>query len=550
MKPLLKVENLSIRLPKGSDREFAIRNVNYDLMPGELLCVVGESGSGKSMTANAVMGLLPKAIEVDSGAVTFDGFDLTSLEERRARALRGNRISMIFQEPMTALNPLMRVENQISEVFLIHTSMSAKERHDRTLALLEDVGLPDPQKMLRAYPHQLSGGQRQRVMIAMALALEPSILIADEPTTALDVTTQAQILKLIKELQRKHNTAVMFITHDFGVVAEIADRVVVMEKGEMVELGKRDEVLNNPQHAYTKKLIAAVPPLVSPQRDVRVHQEPPILHVKNLCKTYRTGGSWFTKARIVNAADNVNFELHRGETLGLVGESGSGKSTVSRCVVRLLEADSGQILLGGSEIQSLNSKQLMPFRKRIQMVFQDPYASLNPRKTIGQIIADGPIAQGMAAKDALAKAAELLELVELPKTALDRYPHEFSGGQRQRIGIARALAHDPEVLVADEAISALDVSVQAQILDLIEVLKKRLNLAVLFVVHDLRVAAQVCDRVIVMEKGQIVEMGETSQVFESPVHDYTKSLIASIPGAHWRSGVVENKLIQNMEALV
>jgi len=536
MKPLLKVENLSIRLPKGGDREFAIRNVNYDLMPGEILCVVGESGSGKSMTANAIMGLLPKVISVDNGAVTFSGYDLTSLEEHRARTLRGNRISMIFQEPMTALNPLMRVENQISEVFLIHTKMTSKERYSRTLTLLEDVGLPDPKKMMQAYPHQLSGGQRQRVMIAMALALEPSILIADEPTTALDVTTQAQILKLIKELQRKHNTAVMFITHDFGVVAEIADRVVVMEKGEMVELGSRDEVLNNPRHDYTKKLIAAVPPLVSANREIKPLQVPPILCVKNLCKTYRTGSSWFSKARIVKAADDVSFELHKGETLGLVGESGSGKSTVSRCVVRLLNSDSGRILLSGSEIQSLDTKALAPFRKQIQMVFQDPYASLNPRKTIGQIIACGPIAQGMSPKEAFAKAADLLALVELPKTAIDRYPHEFSGGQRQRIGIARALAHDPEVLVADEAISALDVSVQAQILDLIEMLKQRLNLAVLFVVHDLRVAAQVCDRVIVMQKGKIVEMGDTRQVFEVPAHDYTKSLIASIPGANWRSG--------------
>lgn len=541
MKPLLKVEKLSIRLPEGGDREFAIKDVSYNLMPGELLCVVGESGSGKSMTANAIMGLLPKVIKIDSGAVTFDGVDLASLEELRARKLRGNRISMIFQEPMTALNPLMRVEDQISEVFLIHTQLTARECHERTLALLIDVGLPDPEKMLRAYPHQLSGGQRQRVMIAMALALEPSILIADEPTTALDVTTQAQILKLIKELQHKHNTAVMFITHDFGVVAEIADTVVVMEKGVMVEIGKRDEVLNTPSHPYTKKLIAAVPPLVAPEREIHKHGDTPILRVQNLCKTYSTGGSWFSKARIVKAADNVSFELHRGETLGLVGESGSGKSTVSRCVVRLLEADSGKIFLADSEIQSLDSKALMPFRKRIQMVFQDPYASLNPRKTIGQIIADGPIAQGVEISKAFAKAAELLELVELPNSALDRYPHEFSGGQRQRIGIARALAHDPEVLVADEAISALDVSVQAQILDLIDTLKKRLNLAVLFVVHDLRVAAQVCDRIIVMERGGIVEAGLTHQVFESPSHDYTKSLIASIPGANWRSGVSTDK---------
>ncbi|TDR15525.1 ABC transporter ATP-binding protein [Marinomonas communis] len=535
MKPLLKVENLSIRLPKGADREFAITNVNYELMPGEILCVVGESGSGKSMTANAIMGLLPKAIQVETGAITFDGYDLVSLEEHRARKIRGNRISMIFQEPMTALNPLMRVADQIGEVFLIHTELSKKQRHERTLSLLKDVGLPDPEKMMSAYPHQLSGGQRQRVMIAMALALEPSILIADEPTTALDVTTQAQILKLIKELQEKHNTAVMFITHDFGVVAEIADRVVVMEKGQMVELGEREAVLNNPQHSYTKKLISAVPPLVAPERPL-LAESAPVLTVNQLCKTYSTGGGWFSKPRIVKAADDVSFELHRGETLGLVGESGSGKSTVSRCVVRLLESDSGEILLGDDPIQALDAKALAPFRKRIQMVFQDPFASLNPRKTIGQIIADGPIAQGMPVAQAMQKAAELLALVELPATALDRYPHEFSGGQRQRVGIARALAHDPEILVADEAISALDVSVQAQILDLIEQLKQRLNLAVLFVVHDLRVAAQVCDRVIVMQKGRIVEAGVTKQVFEQPRHDYTKSLIASIPGADWRSG--------------
>ncbi|SIT04771.1 ABC transporter ATP-binding protein [Neptunomonas antarctica] len=537
MTPLLKVENLSIRLPEGADREFAISNVNYDLLPGEILCVVGESGSGKSMTANAIMGLLPATIEVNRGTIIFDGYDLVSLEERRARALRGNRISMIFQEPMTALNPLMRIADQISEVFLIHTDMTSKERETRTLALLEDVGLPDPEKMMRAYPHQLSGGQRQRVMIAMALALEPSVLIADEPTTALDVTTQAQILKLIKDLQKKHNTAVMFITHDFGVVAEIADRVVVMEKGIMVEIGSRDEVLNNPQHSYTQKLIAAVPPLTAPERiSHKQSDRTPVLSVNNLYKTFSTGGSWFRKGRVVKAVDNVSFDLYRGETLGLVGESGSGKSTVSRCVVRLLDSDSGEIVLGGSPIQLLKGRDLAPFRKRIQMVFQDPYGSLNPRKTIGQIIADGPIAQGMSPKDAMAKAVELLELVELPAAALDRYPHEFSGGQRQRVGIARALAHDPEVLVADEAISALDVSVQAQILDLIETLKKRLNLAVLFVVHDLRVAAQVCDRVIVMQRGKIVESGNTRQVFVSPNHAYTKSLIASIPGAHWRSG--------------
>ncbi|WP_221793921.1 ABC transporter ATP-binding protein [Oceanobacter mangrovi] len=537
MKPLLKVEDLSIRLPEGADRPYAVQNLSYALNPGEILCVVGESGSGKSMTANAIMGLLPKAIQAERGAITFDGHDLVSLEERRARKMRGNRISMIFQEPMTALNPLMRIEDQIGEVFLIHSDMSKQQRQARTLELLKDVGLPDPEKAMKVYPHQLSGGQRQRVMIAMALALEPSILIADEPTTALDVTTQAQILHLIKELQRKHGTAVMFITHDFGVVAEIADRVVVMQYGKMVEIGDAQQVLNDPQHDYTKKLIAAVPPLVAPEREVQDRsKQRPALSVKSLCKTYVSPGSWFKPGRTVHAARDVNFDLYRGETLGLVGESGSGKSTVSRCIVRLLESDSGEILLDGDAIQDLDNKALAPYRKKIQMVFQDPYASLNPRKTVGRIIADGPIAQGVPVAEAMQRAKELLALVELPETALDRYPHEFSGGQRQRVGIARALAHNPQVLVADEAISALDVSVQAQILELIDTLKKKLNLAVLFVVHDLRVAAQVCDRIIVMKHGQIVEAGETKAVFEDPQHDYTRNLIESIPGADWRSG--------------
>ncbi|TCK04765.1 ABC transporter ATP-binding protein [Marinobacterium mangrovicola] len=536
MNPVLKVEDLSIRLPEGADRPYAVNKLSYSLYPGEILCVVGESGSGKSMTANAVMGLLPKAIQVDKGAIIFDGKDLISLEEKRARDLRGNRISMIFQEPMTALNPLMRVEDQIGEVFLIHSDLSKQQRKARTLELLKDVGLPDPEKAMRVYPHQLSGGQRQRVMIAMALALEPSILIADEPTTALDVTTQAQILHLIKELQRKHGTAVMFITHDFGVVAEIADRVVVMQYGDMVEIGSREQVLNQPQHPYTKKLIAAVPPLSAPDREIEDRAgQSPALSVKSLCKTYVSPGGWFKPARTVHAAQDVSFDLYRGETLGLVGESGSGKSTVSRCIVRLLDSDSGEILLGGSAIQDLDHKALAPFRKQIQMVFQDPYASLNPRKTVGRIIADGPIAQGVPVAEAMDRARELLKLVELPETALDRYPHEFSGGQRQRVGIARALAHNPQVLVADEAISALDVSVQAQILELIDTLKKKLNLAVLFVVHDLRVAAQVCDRVIVMQHGKIVEAGNTKAVFEDPQHTYTQNLIASIPGADWRS---------------
>ena len=537
---ILTIENLTISLPKGADRPHAIQEISFELIPGEMLCVVGESGSGKSMTANAIMGLLPKNLHVVQGHIPFGDRDIIGLSESDARKLRGSDISMIFQEPMTALNPLMKIKQQIDEVFEFHTDMTLKMRRERILALLTDVGLPEPKKIMNTYPHQLSGGQRQRVMIAMALALEPSILIADEPTTALDVTTQAQILNLIKNLQQKHGTSVMFITHDFGVVAEIADRVIVMEKGNIVEMGEAGQVLNNPTHPYTCKLINAVPPLTPAAREsIDTESRNPILEVKNLNKTYVSGRGLFSKGREVVAAKDVNFDIYRGETLGLVGESGSGKSTVSRCVVRLLDADSGTISIDGNEIQNLKSKGLMPYRNRIQMIFQDPYASLNPRKTIGRIIADGPIASGVSVKEAIEKSRELLKLVELPESALKRYPHEFSGGQRQRIGIARALAHDPEILVADEAISALDVSIQAQILDLIDSLKNKLNLAVLFVVHDLRVAAQVCDRVIVMQKGIIVESGKTDNLFNNPQHQYTQNLLNSIPGAHWRSEVSE-----------
>ena len=526
--PVLQIDNLSLALPKVADRQYAIRDLSLSIKPGETLCVVGESGSGKSMTALATIGLLPGSVKAAGGSIKLAGRNLLGLSESQMRDVRGREIGMIFQEPMTSLNPVMRVSDQIVETFEAHGALDRKGRRDRTLELIREVGLPDPVAISRAYPHELSGGQRQRVMIAMALAMEPKLIIADEPTTALDVTTQAQILKLIDALRKKHGTAVLFITHDFGVVAEIADRVAVLQHGVRVEEGTAAEVLRNPQHEYTKRLLAAVPSLVPPPPK-QLGGAPQAFVVKDLTKTYG-GRGFFRKSREVKAADGVSFSIQRGETLGLVGESGSGKSTVGRCVMRLIEPDAGTIRIGEVSIGELTQAQFRPMRRKIQMVFQDPFASLNPRRTVGRIIAEGPIAQGVPKKQAMEGARKLLDLVGLRAEVADRYPHEFSGGQRQRIGIARALALEPEVLVADEPVSALDVSVQAQILTLMKDLQTRLGLAILFVTHDLRVAAQMCDRVAVMQKGKIVELQATAALFANPQHAYTRALLAAVPG--------------------
>jgi peptide/nickel transport system ATP-binding protein len=382
---------------------------------------------------------------------------------------------------------------------------------------------------MRAYPHQLSGGQRQRAMIAMALALEPAVLVADEPTTALDVTTQAQILKLIRDLQRRRNMAVMFITHDFGVVSDIADKVVVLQHGKLVEQGVADDVLSRPQHPYTRALLAAVPTMQPPRRAPLVDRNRAV-EVIGLNKTYVSGGGWFQPVRSVQAAREVNFEILQGETLGLVGESGSGKSSVARLITRLIEPDQGTVRLGDIDFTRISGKELRKERGRIQMIFQDPFASLNPRRKVGNIIADGPIAHGVEPATAHARARELLGMVGLNASAVERYPHEFSGGQRQRIGIARALALEPAILVADEAVSALDVSVQAQVLNLLEDLKARLGLSMLFITHDLRVAAQICDRIAVMQRGEIVELKPAAALFSAPEHPYTRELLAAVPG--------------------
>ena len=532
--PVLKIEGLKIALPKGSDRDFALYGLDLTVMPGEIVCLVGESGSGKSLAAGAVMQLLPEPhVHVASGTVHFEGRDILALSEREMRLVRGNQISMIFQEPMTALNPQKTVGWQIDEVLKLHTSSSRKQRRANALQMLDRVHIPDPASAYHAYPHQISGGQRQRVMIAMALMLSPRLVIADEPTTALDVTTQLQILKLIRELQKDEGAGILFITHDFGVVAEIADRVVVLRRGEMVEQGMTDQVLNRPQHAYTQALIASVPNLVPP-KPKSFEGTPIVLRAAGLSKTFAArGGLVFARRKAVKAVDNVSFELHRGETLGVVGESGSGKTTVSRLITRLLEADAGAVDVNDTDLLACTPAELRAMRKHIQMVFQDPMASLNPRKRVVDLIAQGPIVHGMGREEARAKARDILELVELSPAAADRFPHEFSGGQRQRIGIARALAMEPQVIVADEPVSALDVSVQAQVLKLMANLRDRLSLSMVFVTHDLRVAAQLCDRIIVMQNGVIVESGLTADVFANPQHAYTQTLLSSIPGHDW-----------------
>ncbi len=531
--PLLSVRNLTIPLPAGSDRPFAVQDVSYDVRHGEILCIVGESGSGKSLSANAIMGLLPNYLRPTSGQIVFQGRDLLLESEAALQSLRGKDMAMIFQEPLSALNPLMTVGKQVSEVMQVHQQYPGEERRKRVVELLNFVGLPDPDTLYDVYPFRLSGGQRQRVMIAMALALEPSLLIADEPTTALDVTTQAQILALIMRIQKDKGMGVMFVTHDFGVVAEIAHRVAVMEKGLIVEQGPVDQVLNFPRHPYTRRLIAAVPQRRFDETG-KAAPARPILEVRNLRKTYITGGGWLGKKRIVKAVDGISFTVRRGETLGIVGESGSGKSTVGKCLLKLIGINGGEMLFDGQDIAPFSEHQFRPMRNNIQMIFQDPYASLNPRHTVGKSISDGPVAGGKSRAAAEARARELLELVGLDASAFERYPNQFSGGQRQRIGIARALAMDPQVLVADEAVSALDVSVQAQVLELLLSLQARLQIAMIFITHDLRVAAQICNSVAVMHQGKIVEHGRPSQIFDAPQTPYTQNLIAAVPGKHWQ----------------
>jgi peptide/nickel transport system ATP-binding protein len=529
--PILELRDLHVRLPAGGERAYAVEGFDLTIGPKEIVCIVGESGSGKSVTANAVMGLLPPGVlTLERGQILLSGQDITQPPLQELQKLRGNRMAMVFQEPMTALNPVMRVGEQIAEVFEFHSRATGRrEVSQRVLELLADVHLPSPKTLQHSYPHQLSGGQRQRVMIAMALAVEPSLIIADEPTTALDVTSQAQVLRLLNELRGRHAASVLFITHDFDVVAEIADRVVVMQTGRIVESGIAQEVLRNPQQPYTRMLLAAVPNGTFGASAVTATPQP-ILVVEDLQVRFETPALFKSRRRVVQAVAGVSLQLSRGETLGVVGESGSGKTTLGRCLARLTAPTSGRILLAGEDLARMSAREWQRNCKRVQMVFQDPFRSFNPRLTIQRALAEGPANFGMPPKVVRERMLAMLKLVRLDASALHRYPHEFSGGQRQRLSIARALMMEPDLLVADEAVSALDVSVQAQILTLLEDIRDRLNLSIVFITHDLRVAARMCHRILVMQRGEVVESGDARRIFSAPEHPYTRELLAAIPG--------------------
>jgi len=532
---VLQVQNLCVALPSGSERAFAVQDVNLDVQAGETVCVVGESGSGKSVLAHTIMGLLPPGLCVTAGKVTLSGMDLFSLDAGAWRALCGAQMSMVFQEPMTALNPVMTVGEQVAEVLRVHGQADAAARQQRVIALLHEMQLPRIESLQYRYPFELSGGQRQRILIAIAMALTPRLLIADEPTTALDVTTQAQILVLMRQLQQRHGLGLLFITHDFGVVADIADRVVVMQHGQVVEAGSTAQVLRQPQHAYTRRLLDAVPRLRHAAQVGEEDKVPePVLRIEEASKTYRMrgkGAGLFSCRGHVQALDRVSLTIASGEIVGLIGESGSGKTTLGQCVARLLTLDSGRLVFCGQDVTRVRGAALKALRPQIQMVFQDPFASLNPRHRVGRIVAENAMVCGVPRQEAWQRAREVLQLVGLDTSAMARYPHAFSGGQRQRIGIARALVMRPRLIVADEPVSALDVSVQQQVLALLHQVRAQLGLAMLFITHDLRVASQICQRIAVMHQGRIVEMGSTHAIVHAPEHPYTRSLFAALPGS-------------------
>ncbi|GJL89030.1 MAG: microcin C ABC transporter ATP-binding protein YejF [Minwuia thermotolerans] len=525
--PLLTVESLAVRFhAEGGDVD-AVRGVSFTLNRGETLAVVGESGSGKSVTALSVMQLLPyPRASHPTGSIRLGQEELVGAPDVFMRSMRGRRISMIFQEPLSALNPLHNVEKQVAEVLIQHQGMTKVAARARVLELLDLVGIPDPESRLDDYPHQLSGGQRQRVMIAMALANEPDLLIADEPTTALDVTIQAQILELLKDLQRRLGMAILFITHDLGIVRRMADRVAVMTQGEIVEAGATAEVMDNPQHDYTKMLLAAEPK-GRPERSGEV--PPPLLRTENLKVWFPIRRGVFRRiVGHVKAVDGIDIDLAEGRTVGVVGESGSGKTTLGQAILRLIRSD-GAISFDGERIDQRGFKAMRPLRRQMQVVFQDPYGSLSPRLSVGDIIEEGLLVHGLVGQEASRRdvIAAALEEVGLDGAMQDRYPHEFSGGQRQRIAIARAIALKPRFIVLDEPTSALDMSVQAQIVDLLRDLQDRYNLAYLFISHDLKVVRALSDEVVVMKDGKVVERGLAQRIFDSPQQDYTKALLAA-----------------------
>jgi peptide/nickel transport system ATP-binding protein len=560
---LVQVENLSVEFTTDDGVINAVKNISFNIPRGKTLGLVGESGSGKSVTSLAIMRLIANPPgKITGGKIHFEGRDLLSIKENEMRQVRGNKISMIFQEPMTSLNPVFTIGEQIAETIILHKKMSKDDAHKKVLDLMNQVGIPDPEKRINSYPHEMSGGQRQRVMIAMAIACEPDLLIADEPTTALDVTIQKQILELIASLQKKYGMSVLFITHDLGVIADIADEVMVMYRGNIVEHGTKDKIFNNPQHPYTKGLIACRPSLdKSPHRLPTVSDfmteegrekhfdlkqllvdksartvddinNPVILEIKNIKKHFPLEKNLFGKVKTwVKAVDDVSFKVRKGRTLGLVGESGCGKTTLGRTILRLLEPTSGEIIYNGVDITKISKDEMRKLRRKVQIIFQDPYASLNPRMTVGSAIVEPMIIHNLGGNKAerLERAAKLIERVGLDRTMLNRYPHEFSGGQRQRICIARALAVEPDFIVCDESVSALDVSVQAQILNLLLDLQDEFNLSYIFISHDLAVVKYMSDEVAVMNKGEVVEFADAIEIYKSPQHAYTKKLLSAIP---------------------
>ena len=547
LRPVLSVENLTTSFKTPEGWKAVIRNISLHVDAGETVAIVGESGSGKSVTALSTMRLLPAGRSRTEGRILLDGTDLVKASEAEMRKVRGGSIGMIFQEPMTSLNPVFTIGNQIAEALVLHRGLSWSEAQAETVRLMERVRIPAARARLHEYPHKFSGGMRQRVMIAMALACRPKLLIADEPTTALDVTIQAEILHLLRELQREENMGVLFITHDMGVVAEIADRTVVMFRGDMIETGPTPEIFAAPKAIYTKSLLASIPRLgtmgasVAPKRFPEVDASTgeavdgremnpvaptvePILKVDNLAVRFDLPNGR------VHAVEDVSFDLRPGETLSLVGESGCGKSTTGRAIIRLLNPSAGSIVIGGKDVTKADTRALRNMRRTSQMIFQDPFASLNPRITVGSAIAEPILAHGlMGRRDARARVAELLEQVGLSAAMADRHPHEFSGGQRQRISIARALALDPKFIVADEAVSALDVSVKAQVSNLLLDLQEKRGLAYLFISHDMAVVERMSHRVAVMFLGEIVEIGPRAAIFDDPQHPYTRRLIAAVP---------------------
>ena len=562
-KVALEIKNLSVEFDVRGRTVNAVSDVSWNVKKGETLAIVGESGSGKSVSALAILKLIPNPPgKITSGSIFFEGENIIKTSNTEIRNIRGKKISMIFQEPMTSLNPLMTIGKQISEVLDRHLKLSKKETYQKAKNILDIVQIPDSKRWLNGYPHEMSGGMRQRVMIAMALVCEPTVLIADEPTTALDVTIQAQILGLIKKLQKDIGMSVVFITHDMGVVAEIADRVVVMLGGKKVEEGNVNEIFHNPKHPYTKSLLAVVPRLGSMRgrslpakfsnldikrtegddvietnnnelidiKDNVRRSEPPILEIENLTTRFSIKSSFGFSKGNVHAVEGIDLLLQQGETIGIVGESGCGKSTLGKSIMRLVEPNSGKIKIKGKDIISLSKKDMFPIRKDIQIVFQDPYSSLNPRLTVGQIVSEGmklhKVCHQTEIKD---KLIEVFKKVGLSEFHINNYPHEFSGGQRQRIGIARALALSPSIIIADEAVSALDVSIQAQVINLMMELQEEYGLSYLFISHDMAVIERVCHKVAVMYLGEIVELGSRSQVFENPQHPYTKKLMKAVP---------------------